>query len=67
MAKTTVLVQDGQTAVVGGVFQTREQTNRRSTPFFGDIPILGYLFRGRRIDNENQELLLFLTPRIVKS
>jgi len=67
MAKTTVLVQDGQTAVVGGVFQTREQTNRRSTPFLGDLPILGYLFRGRRIDNENQELLLFLTPRIVKS
>jgi type IV pilus assembly protein PilQ len=67
LAKTTVLVQDGQTAVVGGVFQSREQTNRRATPFLADLPILGYLFRGRRIDNENQELLLFLTPRIVKS
>jgi len=65
--KTNVLVSDGATAVVGGVYQNTEQTSRRNTPVLGDIPILGYLFRNRSIRNENQELLIFITPRIVKS
>jgi type IV pilus assembly protein PilQ len=65
--KTNVLVSDGATAVIGGVYQNTEQTSRRNTPFLGDIPILGYLFRSRSIRNENQELLIFITPRIVKS
>jgi type IV pilus assembly protein PilQ len=49
------------------VYQNTEQTSRRNTPLLGDIPILGYLFRSRSIRNENQELLIFITPRIVKS
>ena len=65
--KTNVLVSDGATAVIGGVYQNTEQTSRRNTPLLADIPILGYLFRSRSIRNENQELLIFITPRIIKS
>jgi type IV pilus assembly protein PilQ len=66
-AKTMVQVTDGQTAVVGGIYQSQEFTNRESTPFLSKIPILGYLFKNKRVDLTNNELLLFITPRIVKS
>jgi type IV pilus secretin PilQ/predicted competence protein len=65
-AKTIVLVKDGSTAVVGGIYQSNEQTSQQSTPFLSKLPILGYLFRNRFITNTNNELLLFITPRIVK-
>jgi type IV pilus secretin PilQ/predicted competence protein len=65
-AKTIVLVRDGATAVVGGIYQSNEQTAQSSTPFLGKIPILGYLFRNRFTTSTNNELLLFITPRIVK-
>jgi type IV pilus assembly protein PilQ len=66
-AKTIVLVKDGQTAVVGGIYQSTETTTQNQTPFFSHIPILGYLFREKAVDSRNNELLLFITPRIVKS
>jgi type IV pilus assembly protein PilQ len=66
-AKTQVLVKDGQTAVVGGIFQSTEAVNEDRTPFLGNVPVLGYLFRRKGTSNENAELLLFITPRIVKS
>ena len=66
-AKTQVLVKDGQTAVVGGIFQSTEAVNEDRTPFLGNVPVLGYLFSGRAPSTENAELLLFITPRIVKS
>ena len=65
-AKTIVLVKDGATAVIGGIYQSTEQTARQNTPFLANIPVLGYLFRNNSIRNENTELLLFITPRIVK-
>ena len=65
-AKTIVLVKDGATAVVGGIYQSNEQTSQQSTPLLGKIPILGYLFRNRFLTSTNNELLLFITPRIVK-
>ena len=65
-AKTIVLVKDGSTAVVGGIYQSNEQTAQQSTPFLGRLPILGYLFRNRFVTSTNNELLLFITPRIVK-
>jgi type IV pilus assembly protein PilQ len=65
-AKTIVLVKDGATAVIGGIYQSTEQTARQNTPFLANLPILGYLFRNSSIRNENTELLLFVTPRIVK-
>jgi type IV pilus assembly protein PilQ len=66
-AQTQVLVKDGATAVIGGIFQSNEQTSQSSTPFLGRVPILGYLFRNRFVTNTNNELLLFITPRIIKS
>jgi len=66
-AKTIVLVKDGQTAVVGGIYQSQEFVNEDKTPVLGNIPLLGYLFRRKGTQNQNNELLLFITPRIVKS
>jgi type IV pilus secretin PilQ/predicted competence protein len=65
-AKTQVLVMDGSTAVIGGIYQSNEQTSQSSTPFLGKLPLLGYLFRNRFIQSTNNELLLFITPRIIK-
>jgi type IV pilus assembly protein PilQ len=65
-AKTIVLVHDGATTVIGGIYQSNEQTNQASTPFLGRLPILGYLFRNRFLTSSNNELLLFITPRIIK-
>jgi type IV pilus assembly protein PilQ len=66
-AKTIVLVKDGQTAVVGGIYQSSESQTNNQTPFLNKIPILGYLFKSKTVDTRNNELLLFITPRIVKS
>ena len=56
-AKTIVLVKDGATAVIGGIYQSTEQTARQNTPFLANIPVLGYLFRNSSVRNENTELL----------
>ncbi len=66
-AKTIVLVKDGATAVVGGIYQSSETTTNNQTPFLSKIPVLGYLFKSKAVDSRNNELLLFITPRIVKS
>ncbi len=66
-AKTIVLVKDGQTAVVGGIYQSQEFVNEDKTPVLGNIPLLGYLFKRKGTQSQNNELLLFITPRIVKS
>ncbi len=56
-AKTQLLVRDGATAVVGGIYQSNEQTAQARTPFLGSVPILGYLFRNRSVTSTNNELL----------
>jgi type IV pilus secretin PilQ/predicted competence protein len=66
-AKTIVLVKDGATAVVGGIYQSSETSTNNQTPFLSKIPVLGYLFKSKAVDSRNNELLLFITPRIVKS
>ncbi len=65
-AKTNVLVRDGATTVIGGIYQSNEQTAQQSTPFLSKLPLLGYLFRNRFVTTSNNELLLFITPRIIK-
>jgi len=65
-AKTQVLVRDGATAVIGGIYQSNEQTSQGRTPFLANLPFLGGLFRNRFITNTNNELLLFITPRIIR-
>jgi type IV pilus assembly protein PilQ len=65
-AVTTVLVADGQTTVIGGVFVTNEQTQQDRTPGLGTIPLIKWLFKRDVNSTVDQELLIFVTPRIVK-
>ena len=64
--ETTVLVDNGETVVLGGVFERTKTKNREQVPFFGDIPFLGTLFRKSEEKDENKELLIFVTPKILK-
>jgi type IV pilus assembly protein PilQ len=64
-ATTDLLVPDGNTAVIGGIYQRNTGRNVDQVPFFGDIPVLGLLFQRRRVRDTRNELLIFLTPRIV--
>jgi len=65
-AQTKVLVADGGTAVIGGIFTVNEGRSEVGVPWFRKIPGLGWLFKTRNITNENRELLIFITPKIVK-
>ncbi len=64
-AETDLLIPDGNTAVIGGIYTRNTGRNVDQIPFFGDIPVLGVLFQRRRVRDERNELLIFLTPRIV--
>jgi type IV pilus assembly protein PilQ len=64
-AETELLVMDGHTAVIGGIFTRNTGRNVDQVPFFGDIPLLGLLFQRRRASDTRGELVIFLTPRIV--
>jgi type IV pilus assembly protein PilQ len=64
-AETDLLVMDGHTAVIGGIFTRNTGRNLDQVPFFGDIPILGILFQRRRASDTRNELVIFITPRIV--
>lgn len=63
---TTVLVNNGETVVLGGIFQEDKVKSVVKTPFLGDIPWLGALFRKKVNTDTKQELLIFITPRLVK-
>lgn len=65
-AKTTVMVPDGGTAVIGGIYRTEDSITRERVPFFHKIPILGNLFKSFARTKQNRELLIFITPRIIK-
>jgi len=62
---TQVLVNNGETLVLGGIFQTSRQRTEDQTPLLGDLPLLGRLFQRRQSADRKQELLIFITPRIV--
>jgi type IV pilus assembly protein PilQ len=63
--ETQVLVNNGETLVLGGIFQTTRQRTEDQTPLLGDMPLLGRLFQRRQSADRKQELLIFITPRIV--
>jgi len=65
-ALTTILVSDGQTSVIGGIYVTSQQSSSDRTPGLHKIPILGWLFQRREFTDESRELLIFITPRIIK-
>jgi len=62
---TRVLVENGQTVVLGGIFQEERNFNTTKVPMLGDVPVLGTLFRRRATNDEKRELLIFITPNIL--
>jgi type IV pilus assembly protein PilQ len=66
-ATTQVLVTDGGTVVIGGVIQTQNSINIDQVPILGNIPILGNLFKHVQVQTSNQELIFFITPRIIQT
>jgi len=65
--ETQVLVNNGQTVVLGGIFQQQIVNSVKKVPLLGDIPYLGYMFRSTSEFNEKKELLIFVTPKIINS
>jgi type IV pilus assembly protein PilQ len=66
-ATTQVLVTDGGTVVIGGVIQTQNSINISQVPLLGNIPYLGNLFKHTQVNTSNQELIFFITPRIIQT
>ena len=66
-AKTSVLVRNGDTVVLGGMMQEQFSTLERKVPLLGDIPLLGYLFRFKSVTRNKTNLLIFLTPHVIKA
>lgn len=64
--ETQVLVNNGETIVLGGVYEISKTENIRRVPFFGDLPLIGALFRNTFEENKKSELLIFVTPKILK-
>jgi type IV pilus assembly protein PilQ len=66
-ATTQVLVTDGGTVVIGGVIQTQNSINISQVPLLGNLPYLGNLFKHTQVNTSNQELIFFITPRIIQT
>jgi type IV pilus assembly protein PilQ len=62
---TQVLVNDGQTVVLGGILETTQREDDKKVPYLGDIPILGHLFKNTNHQDNKDELMIFITPKIV--
>jgi type IV pilus assembly protein PilQ len=62
---TQVLVANGETAVLGGIFEQTERNDVDKVPFFGDLPIVGNVFKRRVKQEDKTELLIFITPKIM--
>jgi len=65
-AQTRLMVRDGGTTVIGGIYQATENRGQSRVPYLHQIPVLGNLFKNRTFDTRHDELLIFITPRIVR-
>jgi type IV pilus assembly protein PilQ len=63
--KTQVLVSNGETAVLGGIFEQADRIDYDKVPFFGDLPVIGYAFKRKTTQLDKTELLVFITPKIM--
>jgi type IV pilus assembly protein PilQ len=63
---TAVLMDDGQTVVIGGVYEFSDRTDLSKIPFLGDIPLIGNLFRNKNHTKSKAELLVFVTPKVMR-
>src|SRR5258706_6676437 len=66
LLRTQILVENGDTAVLGGIFEQTTRTDVTKVPFLGDIPFIGNLFKNTSKQDDKTELLIFITPRIIK-
>ncbi len=66
-AQTTILLKDGETAVIGGIYKIRESEAVNKVPFLGSLPLIGRLFQDKATDTSKNELLVFITPRIIEA
>jgi type IV pilus assembly protein PilQ len=64
--ETQVLVDNGQTVVLGGIFEQTTEKSTEKVPFFGDLPVMGRLFRTDKNRDDKAELLIFLTPKLLQ-
>jgi type IV pilus assembly protein PilQ len=64
---TTLLVADGDTTVIGGIYTSNQQMATDRTPGLSQLPLLSWLFKRDRVDDQSTELLIFITPRIIKA
>ena len=65
-SRTEVLVQDGETTVIGGIVITDKNNQEKGIPFLKDIPLLGWFSKNKSVTDSQQELLIFITPKIIK-
>ncbi len=65
-ANTTVVVKDGETAVIGGLFKQKTSNQKSGVPGLQNIPVMGYLFKNKAKTRSDSELMIFITPKIVK-
>jgi type IV pilus assembly protein PilQ len=63
--KTEVLVENGGTVVIGGIYSQNDRTDVTKVPFMGDLPLIGWLFKNNSTTSTKDELLVFITPRVV--
>ncbi|MDD5724425.1 MAG: secretin and TonB N-terminal domain-containing protein [Syntrophales bacterium] len=63
--ESTVVVADGDTIVIGGIYYTTESNSKEGVPWMSDIPVIGWLFKTKTVNNAKRELLIFVTPKIV--
>jgi type IV pilus assembly protein PilQ len=63
--QTQVLVENGGTVVLGGIFEQQERNTVTKVPLLGDLPVIGYLFKTTSRTSDRSELLIFITPRVV--
>ncbi|MDB5861032.1 MAG: pilQ, partial [Ramlibacter sp.] len=63
--KTQVLVENGGTVVIGGIFELTESDSETRVPLLGDIPVLGNAFKSKTRNTSKQEMLVFITPKMV--
>jgi type IV pilus assembly protein PilQ len=65
-ATTEILLSDGETAVIGGILTIDRGYTAQKVPFFGDLPLIGWLFKEKNMRDNKTELLIFITPKVMK-
>jgi type IV pilus assembly protein PilQ len=66
-AKTEVLVKDGETLVIGGIYESENAETQQGIPWLMKIPVLGWLFKNKEVLNTKKELLIFITPTLMQA